>query len=108
VSLIVAFSCGKDHRLATGYVDAIQHENVEARLIEAAGGEYGIALPCRPDTTDEEIKHVVLAGVKAAHALEFIPIEDPDVLAQLQIVQAFEACVVDLGRKLKRLVRGRE
>jgi hypothetical protein len=99
--LVVAFSCGEDGKLAARYVDVIERENLEARLIEAGDGSYGVALPCRPEATDDEIKHTVLAGVKAAHALEFVPITDPDVLAQLQLVQAVEACFVDLGKKMK-------
>ena len=103
---IVAFSCGRDLKLAADYERAIRAENLEARVIEAANGDVGIALPCRPDATDEEIKHAVLAGVKAAHTVEFIPIDDPDVLKQLAAVQAIEACVVDWGRKLKGIGSG--
>ena len=99
--LVIAFSCGRDLTLATGYERAIGLENIAARLIEAGDGTYGIALPCRPEATDEEIRHVVLAGLKAAHALEFVPITDPHVLEQLAAVRAVEACVVDLGRKVK-------
>jgi hypothetical protein len=103
---VVAFSCGKDVKLAANYEKAILRENLEARLIEAADGSIGVALPCRPDATDEEIKHAVLAGVKAAHAVEFIPITDPDVLDQLVALQAFEACMVDLSRKIKGVGAG--
>jgi hypothetical protein len=98
---VVAFSCGRDLKLASDYEGAIRAENLEARIVEAADGELGVALPCRPDATDEEIKHAVLAGVKAAHTVEFIPIEDQEVLAQLAAIQAVEACVVDFGRKMK-------
>lgn len=35
-----------------------------------AAGEHGIALPCRPDLTAEEITHVVLACMKAIHAVD--------------------------------------
>jgi hypothetical protein len=101
-SFTVAFSCETDHRLAARYVGAIGSEHIEARLVRTGNDDYGVAVPCRPDATDEEIKHVVLAGVKAAHALEFIPIDDPDILAQLQLVRAIEACLVDFGRSLKR------
>jgi hypothetical protein len=104
--LVVAFSCGRDLTLASDYEAAIRAENLEARMIEAVGGEFGIALPCRPDATDDEVKHAVLAGVKAAHTVEFIPIENQDVLAQLAAVQALEACVVDFGRKLKGIGSG--
>jgi hypothetical protein len=103
---VVAFSCGRDLKLASNYEGAIRAENLEARIIEAADGEIGIALPCRPDATDDEIKHAVLAGLKAAHTVEFIPIEDQDVLAQLAAIQAVEACVVDFGRKMKGIGSG--
>jgi hypothetical protein len=103
---VVAFSCGRDLKLASNYEGAIRAENLEARIIEAADGELGIALPCRPDATDDEIKHAVLAGLKAAHTVEFIPIEDQDVLAQLAAIQAVEACVVDFGRKMKGIGSG--
>jgi hypothetical protein len=103
---VVAFSCGRDLKLASNYERAIRAENLEARIIEAADGEFGVALPCRPDATDEEIKHAVLSGVKAAHTVEFIPIEDQEVLAQLAAIQAVEACVVDLGRKMKGIGSG--
>lgn len=104
--LVIAFSCGRDLTLATGYERAIRTENIEGRLIEAGDGTYGIALPCRPEATNEEIRHVVLAGLKAAHAVEFVPITDPHVLDQLAAVRAVEACVVDLGRKVKRFGAG--
>lgn len=104
-ALVVAFPCA-DLRLAADYERAIRRENVEARVVVAGNG-VGVALPCRPDATDEEIKHCVLAGVKAAHAVEFIPITDPDVLEQLAAVQAIEACVVNFGRRLRGLGGGR-
>lgn len=102
----MAFSCAKDLRLAHQYVEAIRRENLEARVVEDGAGTVGVALPCRPDTTDEEIKHAVLSGVKAAHAVEFVPITDPDVLSQLAAVQVVEACMVDLGRRMKGLASG--
>lgn len=103
---VVAFSCGRDLKLAGEYVNAIRAENLEARLIESADGQVGVALPCRPEATDDEVKHAVLAGVKAAHTVEFIPIDDQDVLAQLAAVQAIEACVIDWSRKVKGLGSG--
>lgn len=103
---VVGFSCGKDTKLAAQYVTAILRENLEARLLAGAEGTVGVALPCRPDATDEEIKHAVLAGIKAAHAVEFVPITDPDVLDQLIALRAFEACVVDFGRRVKGLGGG--
>jgi hypothetical protein len=63
-------------------------------------------LPCRPNATDEEIKHAVLASVKAAHAVEFISITDSEVLDQLVVLQAFEACAVDLGRRVNAIGTG--
>lgn len=104
--LVVAFGCGRDLTLATAYERAIRVENIEARLIEAGDGAYGIALPCRPGATDEEITHVVLAGLKAAHAIEFVAITDPEVLEQLAVLRAVESCVVDLGRRVKGLGAG--
>ena len=104
--MVVAFSCGRDLKRASDYAGAIQAENLEARVVEGADGEVGVALPCRPDASDDEIKHVVLAGVKAAHTVEFIPIDDPDVLAQLAAIQTLEACFVDIGRKMKGLGAG--
>ena len=35
-----------------------------------AGDEHGVALPCGPDFTDEEITHVVLACMKATHTVD--------------------------------------
>jgi hypothetical protein len=104
--LVVAFSCDQYLGLATRYERAIRSENVEGRLVEGGDGSYGIALPCRPDATDEEITHVVLAGLKAAHAIEFVTITDPQVLDQLAAVHAAEACVVELGRTIKRIGAG--
>ena len=52
---------------------------------------------------DAEIKHVVLARLKAAHAIEFVPITDPHVLEQLAAVRVVEACVVDFSKKVKRI-----
>jgi hypothetical protein len=103
---VVAFSCGRDLKLASNYEGAIRAENLDARIVEAADGEFGVALPCRPDAADEEIRHAVLAGVKAAHTVEFIPIDNHEVLAQLAAIQAVEACVVDFGRKMKGIGSG--
>jgi len=73
----VGFSCDGDLALAAAYETAIRGENVEAcRVRPAVAGRPDlpadeVVLPCRPDTTDEEIRHAVLATLKASHALEF-------------------------------------
>ena len=106
---VLAFSCGGDARLAAEYEAGIRRENVEARVVEAGDGQVGVALPCRPEATDEEIKHVVLAVVKTAHAVEFGSHVDPAVLAQLEAIRAIEqsfgdlaACVRSFGGGLKQ------
>jgi hypothetical protein len=101
---VLAFSCGNDAGLAARYDEAIRRENVEARVIESGDGQIGVALPCRPDATDEEINHVVLAVVKTAHALEYGPEVDPAVLAQIEAVQAIEQYFVDLATRARSLV----
>ena len=53
--------------------------------------------------TDEEIRHVVLAGLTAAHAIEFIPITDLHVHEQLASERVVEACAVDISRRIKGL-----
>jgi len=65
--LVLAFSRGKDIGQAARWVSAILSENVEARVVVDGAGIAGVSLPCRPDTSDEEIRHVVLSCVKAAH-----------------------------------------
>src|SRR5690606_2101716 len=74
----VGFSCESDVDLAKAYVRAIRRENVEARQVAAVSGRPAdeIILPCRPDASDAEITHVVLAALKASHALEFDVIVD--------------------------------
>lgn len=98
---VLAFSCGTDAGLAARYDEGIHRENVEARVIAGRDGQVGVALPCRPDATDEEINHVVLAVVKTAHALEFGPEIDPAVLAQLEAVRAVEQYFVDLRGRVR-------
>lgn len=75
--LRVGFSCEGDTDLAREYVWAIFGENVAAR--QAAPIIPGrtdvpadeVLLPCAPWASDDDIKHVVLATVKASHGLEF-------------------------------------
>ena len=75
----VGFVCDGDAALAAAYEDAIRRENVDARRVARTGPPGGdvrlpadaIALPCRPDATDDEIRHAVLATMKASHALQF-------------------------------------
>jgi hypothetical protein len=110
----VGFFCEGDVELAEAYVEHIKAERIEARQVSpplpgfahADGGPSlarkaaklimrmqqdelpadEVVLPCRPDASDEEIVHAVLATMKASHALEFeIQIED----GQLQAI-AFE------------------
>jgi len=92
--LTVGFSLAGNETLAAHYVQAIRDERIDARLsspIEDGTHDAGrrglfsaarrllagslprdeVLLPCRPDATDEEIKHVVLAALKASHALQY-------------------------------------
>lgn len=96
-TLRVGFTLNGDEQLAGRYVTAIAFENVEARRAAAGphpanerSGNAGrralrrivgrlasalpadeVLLPCAPQASAEEIKHVVLAAVKASHGLEF-------------------------------------
>lgn len=95
----VGLFCEGDVELAIEYERQINAENVEVRRVSAPlpGQVHGadapslarkaaklvlrmqenelpadeVVLPCRPDATDEEIIHAVLATMKASHALEF-------------------------------------
>lgn len=77
--LRVGFFCYGDATLPTAYERAILDENVDGRCIDVIaqprlgpGCHRGeIILPCRPDAPNEEVTHVVLAVMKASHALEF-------------------------------------
>ena len=93
--LTVGFSLAGNEALAARYAQAIRDERIDARLGSPLGelacqgsGRNGllsaarrllagnlrrdeVLLPCRPDATDEEIKHVVLAALKASHALQY-------------------------------------
>lgn len=74
----VGFGCDGDAALARTYVVALRHENLAAR--RQANPDAGpaapldeVVLPLPPAATADDIKHNVLAVVKAAHALEFAP-----------------------------------
>ncbi|MDQ4044543.1 MAG: hypothetical protein M3173_03725 [Chloroflexota bacterium] len=77
--LRVGFFCYGDAALPAAYERAILKENIEGRCVDVteqprlgSGCHRGeIILPCRPDATDEEVIHAVLAVMKASHALEF-------------------------------------
>lgn len=64
---IIAFPEPEGVTAAAEWVQAIRTENVDARLLLDGAGNAGVQLPCRPDFSDDEIRHVVLACVKAAH-----------------------------------------
>jgi hypothetical protein len=64
---ILAFPEPEGVAAAAEWVRAIRSEHVDARLLLDGAGCAGVQLPCRPDFSDEEIRHVVLACVKAAH-----------------------------------------
>jgi hypothetical protein len=96
-ALRVGFTVGGDEALAARYVAAIAQENVEARQTSAMPDQTvvpprgavrralrrivdrltaslpadEVLLPCAPHASSEEITHVVLAALKASHALEF-------------------------------------
>ena len=67
---LLAVGTGPDATDARALRDAILAERVEAVLVVGAGHEHGVALPCGPAFTDEEITHVVLACMKATHAVD--------------------------------------
>ena len=64
---ILAFPEPEGVAAAAEWVQAIRSENIEARVLLDGAGNAGVQLPCRPDFNDDEIRHVVLACVKAAH-----------------------------------------
>ncbi len=70
--LYVGF-CAASAELAHLLAQAICRENVEAATARAHPGmtqesACDVILPCRPDASDEEVDHAVLAATKAAHA----------------------------------------
>jgi hypothetical protein len=81
---------------------AIASENVEARVVVDGAGVAGVRLPCRPDAPDEEIRHVVLACVKAAHAAA----PAPAVAANLDAMFRAERIVADVSARLRTLGGG--
>jgi hypothetical protein len=94
---------------AARWSQAIASENVEARVVidgacgagESAGGA-AVRLPCRPHAPDEEIRHVVLACVKAVHA-PGVPAAAMDVAAQLDGLFRAERLVDDVAARLRAL-----
>jgi hypothetical protein len=73
----VGFSCDGDEARATSYEAAILRENVEARGCELRGSRDQVIVPCSPTATNEEITHVVLAVMKASHAIDFEVVTEP-------------------------------
>ena len=67
---LLAVGTGPDIADAVALRDAIVAERIEAILVAGAAGEHGVALPCGPDFTAEEIAHVVLACTKAVHVVD--------------------------------------
>jgi hypothetical protein len=101
---ILAFSCA-NAGAAARWSQAIGSENVESRVIVAANGVAGVQLPCRPAATDEEIRHVVLACVKAAH-VQTGPAIAPGVAAQLDAMFLAEQVWSDVASQLRTLKTG--
>jgi hypothetical protein len=65
--------CAHSPELAEMLAQAVLKENVGAAVARAhpgmeQDGACDVVLACRPDATDEEVNHAVLAGTKAAHA----------------------------------------
>src|SRR5690242_5071709 len=87
---------------AAGWVQAIRSENVDARLLLDGAGNAGVQLPCQPDFGDEEIRHVVLACVKAAH-VGLGPAVPGEVAAQLDAAFQAERVVGDVAARLRFL-----
>ncbi len=101
--LRVGFTCGGDAELAARYAASILDENIACervatplpaadsivgrfarRLLGTGAGDLPadeIALPCRPDATDEQIQQAVLAVMKAAHVIEFGLELEPELVA---------------------------
>ena len=102
---ILAFPEPEGVTVAAEWVQAIRSENVGARLLLDGAGNAGVHLPCRPDFSDDEIRHVVLACVKAAHVGlgPAVPIED---VAQLDAIFQAERIVNDVAARLRALGNG--
>jgi hypothetical protein len=98
--LRVGFTCGGDVAVAERYEASILDENISCERVatplpepDSFVGRFArrllntetdglpadeIALPCRPDATDEQIQQAVLAVMKAAHVIEFDLEIEPD------------------------------
>ena len=99
---IIAFPEPEGVAAAAEWVQAIRSENVEARLLVDGAGNAGVQLPCRPDFSDEEIRHVVLACVKAAH-VGLGPAVPPEAAAQQDAIFQAERIVSDVAVRLRSL-----
>lgn len=69
--------CAQAPAEAVRFAGFIADENVESHVVcgrpDGIGPIDDVVLPCSPAATDEEIRHVVLAAVKAAHAVRMSP-----------------------------------
>ncbi len=99
---IIAFPEPEGVTAAAEWVRSIRGENVEARLLLDGAGNAGVQLPCRPDFSDEEIRHVVLACVKAAH-VGLGPAVPHAAAAQLDAIFQAERIVGDVAARLRAL-----
>lgn len=99
---IIAFPEPDGVAAAAEWVQAIRSENVEARLLLDGAGNAGVQIPCHPNFSDEEIRHVVLACVKAAH-VGLGPAVPPEAAAQLDAVYQAERIVNDVAARLRSL-----
>jgi hypothetical protein len=102
---IIAFPEPEGVAAAAEWVQAIRSENVEARLLVDGADNAGVQLPCGPDFSDEEIRHVVLACVKAAH-VGLGPADLPEDTAQLAPIFQAERIVSDVAARLRSLGMG--
>jgi hypothetical protein len=102
---IIAFPEPEGVAAAAEWVRSIRGETVDARLLLDGASNAGVQLPCRPDFSDEEIRHVVLACVKAAHVGlgPAVPLEDA---AHLDAVFQAEHIVSDVAARLRSLGSG--
>jgi hypothetical protein len=99
---IIAFPEPEGVAAGAEWVQAIRGENVDARLLLDGAGNAGVQLPCRPDFSDEEIRHVVLACVKAAH-IGLGPAVPVDAAAQPYTVLQAERIVSEVATRLRSL-----
>lgn len=102
---LLAFACGGDAAAAARWVQAIGSENVAARVLIDGAGSAGVQLPCRPDASDEEVRHVVLACFKAAHT-QLGPALSPAVVAQLDMLHQAEQIIGGVAARLKSFGSG--